>query len=76
MPTSPTFEKIIDWMDIRIEKDLNGTGEYIMYSAPKLVMFSSHDTTLTAMQIFMKKGLNITDYYYPSYASSIYFELK
>ncbi len=65
------IENILNWMEYRVKYNtLNETSGF-----PKYVMYSGHDTTLIAMQRYLKDSLNINFNYTP-FASSQYFELK
>ena len=65
------IENILNWMEYRVKYNtLNATSGF-----PKYVMYSGHDSTLIAMQRYLKDGLNINFNYTP-FASSQYFELK
>ena len=65
------IDNILYWMKYRIKyKTLNETAGY-----PKYVMYSGHDTTLIAMQRFLKDSLNI-EFSYTPFASSQFFELR
>ena len=65
------IENILNWMEYRVKYNtLNATSGF-----PKYVMYSGHDSTLIAMQRYLKDSLNINFNYTP-FASSQYFELK
>ena len=65
------IDNILYWMKYRIKtKTLDETAGY-----PKYVMYSGHDTTLIAMQRFLKDSLNI-EFSYTPFASSQFFELR
>jgi len=61
-------------MNNRIANDIAGKG-YFPYSAPKLVYFSTHDTTLGSVLTFLSKVFGTQKYYTP-FASCLYFELS
>lgn len=75
MSMSPTMLDLVEWMDIRIVNDIIGVG-FLGYKSPKLVMYSAHDSTLGAIQAYLKTVFNKTDFIYTAFASSIYFELN
>jgi hypothetical protein len=75
MSMSPTVLDIVQWMDNRIDNDIHGIG-FLGYKSPKIVMYSAHDTTLGAIQAYLKAVFNQTDFFYTPFASSIYFELN
>ena len=59
---SPTFKKIIDWMEVRSDQNNNFAVDY---SEPKLVLYSGHDSTLFELQSILNKSFNIeTEYTY------------
>ena len=74
MGMSPTFRALIDWMDQRIQLDKEGKASEIKASAPKMVIYSGHDTTLAQMSFFMEQvfGINTT---YAGFASNQFFDL-
>jgi len=73
--TSPSAFSIVDWMDTRIDLDINGKI-FLGYSSPKLVMYSAHEKQMAAVQFFLKSIFNSTNkLYYTPFASSIFFEL-
>lgn len=67
---SPTFEKIINWMDLKIKKDKENMN-YLGYDMPKLVLYSAHDSTVGAFEEFMyavfKTSINYA--YFASFAN-------
>lgn len=71
---SPIFNKLLLWMDKKIQKDIEGDEDYTEYDLPKFVMFSAHDSTCGAFMGFMKAVFNI-DILYPYFASNLYLEL-
>jgi hypothetical protein len=75
MTMSPLHMEILDWMNTRIQYDNEKKG-YITYKAPKMVMLSSHDIDLSAMEAYLFKVFSIQrNYIYPDFASSMYYEL-
>ena len=68
---SNTMKKIVYWM----QKRLNEKQNYISYEAPKYVMFSGHDDTMTSMQRFLKTAFNI-EFEFPVFASNQIYELR
>jgi acid phosphatase len=71
---SPIGFDVINWMDKRVDYDSKNIG-YLGYGSNKLVMYSAHDTTMAAMQVYLKSIFNQTELYYTPFASSIFFEL-
>ena len=59
-------------MQNRIDKN---DQKYIGYDAPKFVLYSGHDDTLTQMQLFLHKFFNINTEWVP-FASTQIFELR
>jgi hypothetical protein len=74
MSMSPTHRKILNWMDTRISRDNEKKG-YESFVAPKLVIYSGHDTNLAAMQVFLKAALGIKEYKYVPFASLLRYTL-
>ena len=75
MSMSPLFNKILSYMDRRINNDINNINIYTS-NDPKISMLSGHDTNLAAVMIFLKAAFNNTELIHPNFASSIYFELN
>jgi len=71
---SPIFDRLLKWIDLKIEKDMKGDFDYTNHDLPKFVMFSAHDTTCAAFMGFMKKVFN-TQSRYPHFATNINLEL-
>ena len=65
------MKKIIDIMNIRKTKNNN----YINYEYPKMILISTHDTSLAIIQIFLKNSFNI-ELDYPYLASNFVIELR
>lgn len=82
---SPTFRNIIKWIDTRISLDKQGKGDlYSGYDKSKFIMYSSHDSHLANVNLFLKvvfneylKNNNLPEIslYYPSYSSNFFLEL-
>ena len=72
---SPIFDRLIKWMDAKIEKDKEGLENYTEYDLPKFVMFSAHDSTCAAFMGFMKEVFG-TEIRYPYFATNINLELN
>ena len=70
--SSSTMRKMLKWMEARIE--VNDPAN-VSYTKPKFVIYSAHDTTLSAMQRFLIDAFGIT-YIYPPYSSVMHFELR
>ena len=73
LAASPSFRKIVKWMELRIKKDISKKRTF-SYGEPKFVMYSGHDMTLAPFQLFMK-SLFGTRIQYTGFASNIYIEL-
>ena len=71
---SPIFNRLLKWIDLKIEKDISGDEDYIAYDLPKFVMFSAHDSTCGAFMGFMKEVFG-TEIRYPYFATNINLEL-
>lgn len=71
---SPIFDRLITWMDAKIEKDIEGKENYTEYDIPKFVMFSAHDSTCGAFMGYMKAVFG-TEIRYPYFATNINLEL-
>ena len=71
---SPIFDRLLKWIDLKIEKDMKGDFDYTDYDVPKFVMFSAHDSTCAAFMGFMKEVFN-TESRYPYFATNINLEL-
>ena len=72
---SSIFDKLIKWMDAKIEKDKEGLENYTEYNLPKFVLFSAHDSTCAAFMGFMKEVFG-TEIRYPYFATNINLELN
>ena len=71
---SPIFDRILQWIDLKIEKDMKGELNYTNYDLPKFVMFSAHDSTCGSFMGFMHEVFN-TEIRYPLFATNINLEL-
>jgi hypothetical protein len=71
---SPIFDRLIKWMEAKIEKDIEGQENYTGYDIPKFVMFSAHDSTCGAFMGYMRAVFN-TEIRYPYFATNINLEL-
>lgn len=72
---SPLFGKILNYMDRRIQSEVNGGAALYSAKDPKIAMVSGHDTNLAAFMRFVKAVFNKTELVDPTYASSVYVEL-
>ena len=72
---SSIFDRLIKWMDAKIEKDKEGLENYTEYNLPKFVIFSAHDSTCAAFMGFMKEVFG-TEIRYPYFATNINLELN
>ena len=71
---SPIFDRLIKWIDAKIQKDIEGQEDYTQYDIPKFVMFSAHDSTCGAFMGFMRAVYG-TEIRYPYFATNINLEL-
>ena len=71
---SPIFNRILNWINSKIKKDMNNDEDYTAYDLPKFVMFSAHDSTCGAFMGFMHELFD-TKIPYPSFATNINLEL-
>ena len=71
---SETLRKVIYWMEQRMKF---GDRLKSNYTAPKYVMYSAHDTTISSMQSYFIQAFksNNLSYIYSPYASTQYLEL-
>ena len=72
---SPIFEKILYWMNKRIELHKNNKSDIIEENSPKMVFLSAHDSTLAAQSIFFNKLFNIK-YDETTFAANFQLELN
>ena len=75
MGMSPTFRSLIEWMDKRIQLDKDGKTDEITPVAPKMVIYSGHDTTLAQMSFFMEQVFGVKSFY-AGFAANQFFELS
>ena len=71
---SPMFEKIIGYMNYRIEKDLKGEMNYKGYDLPKYFILSGITNTCGAFMSFMNKYFG-TKIKYANFSTNIHLEL-
>ena len=71
---SPMFRTIFNYMDRRIYINEHNEYKEINSSSPKYVIYSGHDSTCGAVDVFLKAEFNIP-YDNPEYTTSQYFEL-
>ena len=69
---SPIIKRILNWMELRMEKSNNFESEY---SKPKFVLYSGHDSTLFEMQFFLNEIFDI-GLQYNDFASTQLFEVR
>ena len=72
---SPTFRKIIEWMNKRIQLHKENKADLIKDDSPKMVFLSAHDSTLAAQSIFLNNIFGIP-YNETTFAASFQFELE
>jgi len=68
------FIQILDYMDLKIEKDQKGDINYTNYDLPKFVMHSGHDWTLSVFERIIQDAFNI-NVSYTYFASNAFLEL-
>ena len=71
---SPIFDRILKWINLKIEKDKIKDFDYTNYDLPKFVMFSAHDSTCAAFMGFMRDVFG-AETRYPYFATNINLEL-
>ena len=54
MSLSPTMRQLLTWMDNRIKLDKEGKTEQIIGGSPKYTIWSAHDSSLAANEMFFK----------------------
>ena len=69
---SPIMKRILNWMELRMEKSDNFEPQY---SKPKFVLYSGHDSTLFEMQYFLNEIFG-TGLEYNDFASTQLFEIR
>ena len=74
LAVSPIFRTIFNYMDRRIYINEHNDFKDINSSSPKYVIYSGHDSTVGAIDVFLKDVFNIS-YENPEYTTSQYFEL-
>ena len=68
------FRSIFNYMERRIYLNEHNNYNSINSSSPKYVIYSGHDSTVGAVDVFLNAEFNIT-YENPEYTTSQYFEL-
>ena len=71
---SKLFIQILDYMDLKIEKDIKGEINYTNYDLPKFVMYSVHDWTVSVFERIFYDAFNI-NISYTYFASNAFLEL-
>ena len=74
LAVSPMFTTIFNYMDRRIKLNEKNNTNKLDPSSPKFVIYSGHDSTVSAMDVFLKAEFNI-EYENPVYTTSQLFEL-
>jgi hypothetical protein len=77
---SKLIKEVLHYMKLKIDEDLQDKNNALNvsdYSKPKMVIYSGHDSTLTAEELFMIKyfGLKVENYIYPTYSTQLAFEV-
>ena len=70
MSQTPIFREILKNMEKIIDLDNNNNKT----NAPKYVIYSTHDSSLAGIELFMRKLFG-TEYINPDFGSNLYFEL-
>ena len=68
------FIQILDYMDLKIEKDKKGDINYTNYDLPKFVMYSVHDWDISVFERIIYDAFNI-NISYTYFASNAFLEL-
>ena len=71
---SPLFDKILHFIDYRIEKDLKGEENYKGYDLPKYFILSGITNTCGSFMSFMNKYFN-TSINYANFSTNLHLEL-
>jgi hypothetical protein len=71
---SPLFDKLLHYMDYRIEKDSKGDMNYKGYDLPKYFIISGVANTLGAFMSFMNKYFE-TEIKYANFSTNLHLEL-
>ena len=74
LAVSPMFRTIFNYMDRRIYINENNNYNNLNSSSPKYVIYSGHDSTVGAVDVFLNAEYNIP-YENPEYTTSLFFEL-
>ena len=74
MSLSPTIQQLIFWMDNRIKLDKEGNDQLAINGSPKYTVWSAHDSSLAANEMFFKYVFG-TKFIYPVVSSTIVIEL-
>lgn len=79
---SNLIKEVLHYMKLRIDEDIKNKGEENSYfnvsdySKPKMLIYSGHDSTLTAEELFMIKFFKINhEFFYPTYTTQLAFEI-
>ena len=78
---SNKMKEVLHYMQLKIDEDMYNNEWTIQnvvdYSKPKMVIYSGHDSTLTAEELFMIKYFNKKDedFFYPTYTTQLAFEV-
>ena len=70
---SPVMEMLINYMNKRVEKDINNETEG--FDIPKFLLISAHDSTLGGLEAFFKSIDKDFELNYAYFASNIFIEL-
>ena len=80
---SNKIKEVLHYMKLKIDEDMNNKDNEEIninvadYSKPKMVIYSGHDSTLSAEELFMIKyfGKKDEDFIYPTYTTQLAFEV-
>lgn len=73
---SPTMEKILNWMDTKINNDMMKKYDIKSYSSPKFVDYILHSSSLSVFHLFMAENFSFEKKFKQiSFSSSLLLEL-
>ena len=72
MSQSPILKKVLDWMEVRADQNNNFAS---LYTEPKFVLYSGHDSTLFEYQKIFKKYFNI-EFEFTDFSATQLIELR
>jgi len=78
---SKLINEILHYMKLKIDEDIKNENPPLNvsdYSSPKMLIYSGHDSTLSAEELFMIKYFGLKadqDFIYPNYTTQLAFEV-